>query len=132
MGDGMDVETQELVLEGLQHMRKRTTVLISRHQMVLHRCDHVLVVDHGHIVEEGSAQELMQSGAAFKSMIRDTTEPIGQQWHEHSDTDQSSRQVKLLSNIEQELTKQKWKNEDTLHLLEIVNEIKEAMILENR
>ena len=54
--DGMDAETQHLVLEGLQHMRKRTTVLISRHQMVLQQCQHVLVLDHGQIVEEGTAQ----------------------------------------------------------------------------
>lgn len=130
--DGMDAETQHLVLEGLQHMRKRTTVLISRHQMVLQQCQHVLVLDHGQIVEEGTAQELMHSGTAFKSMVRDAIEPIGQEWQEQTETDNSSRQAKLLSNIEQELTKQNLDPANTLHLLEIVNEIKEAMILENQ
>ena len=38
------------------------------------------------------------------------------------------QQAKLLSNIEQELTKQNLDPANTLHLLEIVNEIKEAMM----
>ena len=101
-------------------------------------------------------QELMHSGTAFKSMVRDAIEPIGQEWQEQTETDNSSRvmrafarshatqhnttqhnithacvarqQAKLLSNIEQELTKQNLDPANTLHLLEIVNEIKEAMM----
>ncbi|MGO2602589.1 MAG: ABC transporter ATP-binding protein [Alkalibacterium gilvum] len=65
----IDTETEALIQEGLQRMRKgRTTVAIAHRLSTIRDADKILVLDNGHIVERGTHDELIDRGGQYKDM----------------------------------------------------------------
>ncbi|WP_423189485.1 ABC transporter ATP-binding protein [Alkalibacterium sp. f15] len=65
----IDTETEALIQEGLERMRKgRTTVAIAHRLSTIRDADQILVLDDGHIVERGSHDELIERGGQYKDM----------------------------------------------------------------
>ena len=63
---GLDAENESLVLQTLNELSQRRTVLMLTHRLThLKRADRILVLENGSIVETGSFDELMHAGGIF-------------------------------------------------------------------
>jgi ATP-binding cassette subfamily B multidrug efflux pump len=63
----VDTETEEKILTNLNDlMEGKTTIIISHRVSSVKHCDHIIVLDDGEIIEQGSHQELIgQNGVYF-------------------------------------------------------------------
>lgn len=65
----IDTETEVLIQQGLERMRKgRTTVAIAHRLSTIRDANQILVLDKGKIVERGSHDELIKQGGKYKDM----------------------------------------------------------------
>jgi ATP-binding cassette subfamily B protein len=55
-------------IEGLQ--RDLTIVLIAHRLTTVRRCDMILELDHGRVAAHGTYDQLLQSSATFRHMVR--------------------------------------------------------------
>ncbi len=63
---GLDVESEQLVVEALEClMHGKTTILISHRLNLVDRADRVLVIDGGRIAESGTPAELRAAGGLY-------------------------------------------------------------------
>lgn len=62
----LDNESEKVVQESLEKLAKdRTTFVIAHRLSTIQNADHILVVDHGDVVEQGTHQELMERRGAY-------------------------------------------------------------------
>lgn len=62
----VDTATEEAILTGLRRvMEGRTTVIISHRISAVQHADHILVLDHGRVVEEGRHHQLIGQGGPY-------------------------------------------------------------------
>ncbi len=62
----VDAETEREIFEGILSAKGERTVLFSTHRMAsLSRCDRILVLDAGRIVEEGTHDELLSARGTY-------------------------------------------------------------------
>jgi ATP-binding cassette, subfamily B, bacterial len=67
----LDAESEASVQAGLAHlMRRRTTLIIAHRLATVLSCCRVLVMDHGHIVEEGTHAVLASSGGLYARLAK--------------------------------------------------------------
>ncbi len=64
----LDNITQKLVADSLDHL-KCTRIVIAHRLSTVRNCGRILVIDGGHIVEEGSYDELMKQNGLFVSLV---------------------------------------------------------------
>lgn len=65
----LDVESEHRIQENMSRIRQGRTLLIIAHRLSTVRdCDRILVMDKGHIVEQGRYDELVQMGGLFAQM----------------------------------------------------------------
>jgi ABC-type multidrug transport system fused ATPase/permease subunit len=65
----IDTETEVKIREALNELTKgRTTLIIAHRLSTLHDVDRIVVVDHGHIVEEGTHERLMERGGVYAGL----------------------------------------------------------------
>jgi ATP-binding cassette subfamily B protein/subfamily B ATP-binding cassette protein MsbA len=65
----LDVETEAMVMEGINRLTQgRTTFIIAHRLSTVRSADMILVLRDGRIVESGSFDELMRRGGAFASL----------------------------------------------------------------
>jgi ABC-type multidrug transport system fused ATPase/permease subunit len=58
----LDSESERLVQDALEKLMKgRTSIVIAHRLSTIRQADLILVLDHGHIVEKGTHEELLQS-----------------------------------------------------------------------
>lgn len=65
----IDTETEALIQEGLERIRRgRTTIAIAHRLSTIKDANHILVLDQGNIVERGSHEELIEKKGIYYSM----------------------------------------------------------------
>jgi ATP-binding cassette subfamily B protein len=71
----VDNETERLIQESLEVIRKGRTVIIIAHRLsTIRHVDQIYVVNHGEVVEAGAYDELIGRGQVFASLVRDGLE----------------------------------------------------------
>ena len=67
----LDVETEARVKEAIDTVsRNRTTIIIAHRLSTVRNADLVLFMDRGHIVEQGSFDELAEKGGRFTALLK--------------------------------------------------------------
>jgi len=65
----VDTETEEEILHNLNHlMQKKTVLMISHRVSSIKTSDHILVMDNGKVVEQGSHDELLDLKGDYKKI----------------------------------------------------------------
>lgn len=65
----LDSESERLVQDAIDHlMEGRTTLVIAHRFSTIRRCDRVVVLDGGRVVEEGTHDELYALGSAYRRL----------------------------------------------------------------
>ncbi|HEY8928242.1 MAG TPA: ABC transporter ATP-binding protein [Mucilaginibacter sp.] len=66
----LDTESEKLVQEALNNLMKNRTSLIIAHRLsTIQNADIILVLDNGHIVEQGNHQELIEANGLYRKLI---------------------------------------------------------------
>ncbi|HRP00916.1 MAG TPA: ATP-binding cassette domain-containing protein, partial [Flavobacteriales bacterium] len=79
----VDTATEEAILRELKAVMKgRTTVIISHRISAVRDADHILVLDHGTVVEEGTHEQLLARGGQYarlheEQLLEEAREPRG-------------------------------------------------------
>ena len=65
----VDANTEEQIRQAMETvMQGRTTLIIAHRLSTVHRADHIVVLDKGEIVEEGTHQELLALGRKYREI----------------------------------------------------------------
>ena len=82
----VDTHTEADILKHLQRvMQGRTTIIISHRCSTVKNLDHIMVLDDGHIVEEGTHETLLYMGGLYAEMYR--RQLLGEELEGTEDTD---------------------------------------------
>lgn len=65
----IDTETESLITKALEVlMEGRTTIMVAHRLSTIQHADNIIVLDHGHIMECGTHQELLQRDGTYKKL----------------------------------------------------------------
>lgn len=66
----LDATTEEAVMKTIKDlMRGRTTIMVTHRLNTAHLLDRIIVLEDGHVVEQGKGAELLKSGGAYAKMF---------------------------------------------------------------
>lgn len=67
----MDTESEQLVQKALDNAVRNRTVLVIAHRLsTIQKANHIVVLDKGVIVEQGTHQELQAKGGLYNKLIQ--------------------------------------------------------------
>jgi ATP-binding cassette subfamily B protein len=65
----VDTETEEQILKNLEKITKnRTTIIVSHRISSAKNADHIIVLDEGEILQEGSHNQLISQDGYYKAL----------------------------------------------------------------
>ena len=66
----LDTESEKLVQDALNSLLKGRTSLVIAHRLsTIHNANHIIVIEHGKIAEQGTHQELMDKNGIYAKLI---------------------------------------------------------------
>ncbi|MEG2614527.1 MAG: ATP-binding cassette domain-containing protein, partial [Alistipes sp.] len=66
----LDTESEKLVQDALNALLEgRTSIVIAHRLSTIHNADKIIVIDHGHITEQGTHAELMSHNGIYAKLI---------------------------------------------------------------
>ena len=66
----LDVENESAVQEALSRLLQGKTVLVIAHRMrTVSGADHIVVLENGHVAQQGTPEELMEQGGLYRHMV---------------------------------------------------------------
>jgi len=67
----LDAETEQTIMHSfLDHVRKKTVVLVAHRLQTIKRADIKVAIDHGHVVGIGSHEELMNQKGLYATLVQ--------------------------------------------------------------
>jgi len=67
----VDTATEKLIQEALEHlMANRTSFVIAHRLSTIRHADQILVLSHGHIIERGNHDELLQQAGVYARLVK--------------------------------------------------------------
>jgi ATP-binding cassette subfamily C protein CydD len=67
---GLDAENESLVMDALNRLSRGKTVMLLTHRLTnIKAADRILVLENGHLAEQGNYSELMAGGGLFYKMV---------------------------------------------------------------
>ncbi len=71
----IDTETEQLIQNSLEKMMKNGTMLVVAHRLsTIRHADRIIVLSHGHILEEGTHEELLEKKGRYYELYCQTVE----------------------------------------------------------
>jgi ATP-binding cassette subfamily B protein len=65
----LDAQSERMVQAALESaMKDRTTLVIAHRLATVQRADHIVVLDHGRLVEQGTHAELVARGGVYAGL----------------------------------------------------------------
>ena len=65
----LDYESEKQVMKNIEAIGGDRTMLLIAHRLsTVAHCDRILVIDHGHLVEQGTPQELLAKGGIYAKL----------------------------------------------------------------
>lgn len=71
----LDVETESRIIEYLDGMIDKTVIIVAHRLSTVRSADRIIVIKGGHVVEDGSHEELLDRGGAYEKLW--TTQMLG-------------------------------------------------------
>lgn len=66
----LDTESERLVQDALDHMMENRTSMVIAHRLsTIQKADHIVVMERGRIVEQGSHNELINNDGVYKKLV---------------------------------------------------------------
>ena len=65
----LDPKTEELVMEHVR-MLGITTILVSHRLSTIRDCNQIYVLEHGHLLQQGTHEELVQQEGLYRDLIK--------------------------------------------------------------
>ena len=66
----LDTESERYVQDALEKMMQNRTSLIIAHRLsTIQKADHIVVMEKGDIIEQGSHQELMERNGTYRKLV---------------------------------------------------------------
>jgi subfamily B ATP-binding cassette protein MsbA len=66
----LDTQSEQVVQEAINNMMQdRTSVVIAHRLSTVQKADRIIVLEKGHIVQEGTHESLMQQEGLYKTLV---------------------------------------------------------------
>jgi ABC-type multidrug transport system fused ATPase/permease subunit len=67
----IDAESEAKISEAIEHLREgRTTLIIAHRLSTVVDCDRIIVMDDGHVIDQGKHQELLKRCDVYQTLVR--------------------------------------------------------------
>ena len=67
---GLDAENEALIINAIKSLSRGRTVLMSTHRLTnIQQMDRIMVIENGHIIEQGTYTELTAAGGRFPQFV---------------------------------------------------------------
>ncbi|NNL81031.1 MAG: ABC transporter, partial [Flavobacteriaceae bacterium] len=67
----VDTETEERILSNLERIvMGKSTVIVSHRISSVKNADHIIVLDHGKVIQSGKHEELINTGGYYKDLYQ--------------------------------------------------------------
>ena len=66
----LDSKSEKNIQEAINKIVKKTTIIVIAHRLsTILKADHIYVINHGRVAEEGNYEDLIKLNGSFKKMI---------------------------------------------------------------
>lgn len=65
---GLDTRLEHLIIDNLMAIQNKTIIFIAHHLPIAKKCDVILVLEDGQLVESGSHQHLLDLNGTYKTL----------------------------------------------------------------
>ncbi len=66
----VDAKTEKRIIDNIRELRKDKTTIITTHRMsAVQHADHIIVLDEGRVIEEGTHEQLLSMKDGIKNNI---------------------------------------------------------------